>query len=67
MIKSKKISTDKPNLGSSLEAVEGLINEFVKSIPMCKIINIEHVVSQSTTTYGNDSYFICVWYDDSQS
>lgn len=53
MIKSKKISTDKPNLGSSLEAVEGLINEFVKSIPMCKIINIEHVVSQSTTTYGN--------------
>lgn len=67
MIKSRKFCTEYPNISSSLKQAEAEINEFIKSLPACKIINIEHVVSPSITTYGHDSFFICLWYDDSQT
>lgn len=64
MIKSQKFNISTPTFNSNLNKAMDEINEFFKNRPACKIINIEHIVSPSETTYGSNSNFICVWYSD---
>lgn len=64
MIKTQKFKLSTPTFASDLNPVTDEINAFFKNRPACKIINIEHVVSPSETTYGSNSNFVCVWYSD---
>lgn len=64
MIKYKKFKTSHPTAESNLDDVLKEVNEFLTEKPERKLINIEHVVSKSETTYGYDSFFICLWYSE---
>lgn len=51
-----------PTYESSLDEVANEINLFFNNFPEYKIINIEHIISPSETSYGSNSYFVCVWF-----
>lgn len=64
MIKCQKYQISRPTLKSSLEEDLQKVNALFENNPERKIINIEHVISPSETTYGYNDYFICVWYSE---
>lgn len=65
MIKCKKYFISKPTAyNGDLNNVLIQINKDFESTPQCEIINIEHVISVSETTYNKNEYFICVWYNE---